>query len=54
MIFTLIGLNQQIMKATLTPTDALLKALDLQLKSLLKKDLKAFRAIQMQHSKLAA
>jgi hypothetical protein len=42
------------MKATVTPTDVLLKALDVQLKALIKKDLKAFRAKQMQINKIAA
>jgi hypothetical protein len=41
-------------KATATPTDLLLKALDIKLKALLEKDLKAFRAKQMQGGKLAA
>ena len=39
-------------KVTVTPTDILLKALDLELKAILKNDLKAFRAKQTQ--KLAA
>jgi len=41
-------------KVTVTSTDILLKALDIELKALLKKDLKAFRAKQMQGEKLAA
>jgi len=41
-------------KVTSTSTDVLLKALDLQLKAILKKDLKAFRAKLMQGGKLAA
>ncbi|MGY3213374.1 hypothetical protein [Mucilaginibacter sp. HD30] len=41
-------------KVTVTQTDILLKALDIELKALLKKDLKAFRAKQMQGEKLAA
>lgn len=42
------------MKATTTSTDTLIKALDLKLKALLKKDLKAFRAKQAQGHRLAA
>jgi hypothetical protein len=41
-------------KAKFTPTDLLLKALDIELKAILKKDLKEFRAKQMQHNKIAA
>lgn len=41
-------------KVTFTPTDLLLKALDIELKALLKKDLKEFRAKQMQGGKIAA
>lgn len=41
-------------KVSVTPTDLLLKALDLELKALLKADLKAFRAKQAGSSKLAA
>ena len=41
-------------KVTVTPTDLLLKALDIELKALLKKDLKAFRAKQAHTEKLAA
>jgi len=41
-------------KVTVTPTDILLKALDIELKAILKKDLKAFRAKQMQGGKIAA
>ncbi len=41
-------------KVTTTPTDLLLKALDIELKALLTKDLKAFRAKQAENEKLAA
>ena len=40
-------------KVTVTPTDLLLKALDMELKALLKSDLKAFRA-KANSSRLAA
>ncbi|MFD0748510.1 hypothetical protein ACFQZS_00045 [Mucilaginibacter calamicampi] len=41
-------------KVTVTSTDVLMKALDIELKAILKKDLKAFRAKQAQGQKLAA
>ena len=41
-------------KVTVTPADLLLKALDIELKALLKKDLKEFRAKQLQNNKIAA
>ena len=41
-------------KITFTKTDLLLKALDVQLKALIQKDLQAFRAKQAQSVKLAA
>ncbi len=41
-------------KVSVTPTDLLLKALDMELKALLKADLKAFRAKQTDSGKLAA
>ncbi len=41
-------------KVNVTPADALLKALDIELKALLQADLKAFRAKQANSNKLAA
>ncbi len=41
-------------KVTVTPTDLLLKALDLELKAMLTKDIKAFHAKHAQSQKLAA
>ena len=41
-------------KVTVTSTDILLRALDIQLKAILQKDIKAFRAKQAQSQKIAA
>ncbi len=41
-------------KVKFTSTDILLKALDIELKAILKKDLKEFRAKQAQGQKIAA
>ncbi len=46
--------NITMKKVTVTPTDLLIKALDIELKAILQKDLKAFRAKQAQSQKIAA